>query len=1836
MATQKLVHEGSFYRNKNGDIETAPKANSDGEVAELAEPILVVDSEVYAVRDVNGDGWVDILTRENDNAKVQIHYSQARVQDKIKRISEFGLAYAIDYRPATDTDVYTKAEGEDVFPYKSVTPKRYLVYKVEKQPKGYEATSYQYHYKAAKLHLNGGGFLGFGETTETEIAAVVTKTVTSFEQHDLKLAGKPIKVSTYKGSSGTAESLVSQVSYKYDKKTFSGYQAEYYQTYANEIVRTWYTPGSKLFDKKEVTTRKVNRFGNLTEEKRTYTSEHIGAGTYTQTTNLAYESNGDNYQHFWYEISPKSSDSDLSKFHDFPRGLLRYCTESGETYFKPKDVFVFIGIPATPILAKSYSEYFKYQSSHTAQVVEGESYFTGNIVPVTKTQVSSSQAYPCGEVNVVGVDGGKIKLVSRKLTGADIVTENAEDFWKLSAVSKETTSLSDGRSTRVSESSYSYYNNGLVRAQTVKGNNYGSIKSNVTSHSLIQEYEYDVYGNLTKSVQSGSEVEPRQTTYQFDNYLYPRSTTNAKGHKSTTVYDSNGRLKDSISALKGRKASYGYDSFGRVNRETLPGIGNINSTTYQLGDKCPYATEQTTSCTIAELATGGKKIVLFDYAGREVRSLHQGFNGQWVSVDSTWDTSGRKLSVTKPYFVNNRANQASISFKYDLLNREIKRSEPNSNGQKAEFHTSYDALTTTMTDAKGHEHVSKSNVMGYLISKKEPLGASQQYTYYPDGKLSTTTDAKGNTTTIRYDSLGHRSYLDDPDMGIWHYTYNVFGELVEKTDANFIKTEIVYDTLGRKTRQTEGGVTSTWEYDKNGALGTLTKFSGRGQSTEYVYNPQGLTEEVKVVVGSERFSTHYLYDKFERVYQEQRPNGAGGTDRLAVQYVYNPYGYLSAIRSPRNAADREFTSVKFRSEIRQLLDEALNLANSYVEKAETYRSQKRRYQQEAQTIRSGTLNEHRLDSATSQKLGVSHKLAQWCTEDGECYLRPMGWLLIGSQPSAPIEAIIEGDVFRIDTTYQKTLAGTRLHDASLEPVSLQDFKGLKETGVLIRQHDFEVVQGLNGKKSLRSNQDVFVASVDKATKQELEITAHELDQAASLAASKQQHYAYLADKLVSLAEQVAVLSGLYCDDAQNIGGTHTQMVSRWGNCGQSQEFGQADHLQSVLDQAQLDSSVAKGAYLYYWQRKDTDAYDHTLSEVLGNGLVNRYEHHAFTGRPMQIYTNDNNRAIRELHYQYDAHNNVTYRNDLKLGIVDRWEYDALDRVERNTIDARGQTNGHADFNGPFEFHYDELGNLKFKTGVGIYEYKGLKSGPHAVSKANQLNYQYDKVGNLVRTYRDGSKTSERTLTWTEFNKPESITRNGKTVQFFYDANHNRYLKKSSDGSETLYFGKTYERVKDASGDVQHKHFVYADGKLIALNTQTRDAQNKLKNKQVRYLHYDALNSVDMITDGYGGVVERRSYDTWGKQRAITWTSDSPAQAITNRGYTGHEQIEEVGLIHMNGRVYDAELGRFLSADPYVQSPYQTNSFNRYSYVWNNPLKYTDPTGFNAFSDWASDTWEKVKDFFSGDDESNGNGGGNGNDDRDDRHRNLEGDGIRFTVGYIGRAISGLFGGQGNTIEDQVKMDALTASSMCKRGRCGERELRRIGAAADLFGRNSKFNQSWNYWNDRTTRGAIYNTASIDWKHVFVTTLYADLQILGGAGQVVLGGVLTSTGFGAPLGVPLSLHGTANMQEGLTTLGNMAGLSRPTNFMKEVYSEVGVGNWYNEIDLALSVASLKAPLNAVSRMPIEQSVGNIGTLVRTESSTSIYGRLSTGVVAVDGVNIMNGIKNFDIKTNEVIK
>jgi RHS repeat-associated protein len=112
-----------------------------------------------------------------------------------------------------------------------------------------------------------------------------------------------------------------------------------------------------------------------------------------------------------------------------------------------------------------------------------------------------------------------------------------------------------------------------------------------------------------------------------------------------------------------------------------------------------------------------------------------------------------------------------------------------------------------------------------------------------------------------------------------------------------------------------------------------------------------------------------------------------------------------------------------------------------------------------------------------------------------------------------------------------------------------------------------------------------------------------------------------------------------------------------------------------------------------------------------------------------------------------------------------------------------------------------------------------------------------------------------------------------------------------------------------------------------------------------------LGSITQITNNSGNLAAEYSYDAWGRMRnPANWNVYSTTAQPTllfGRGYTGHEHLNQFGLINMNARLYDPLLARFLAPDPFVGSG-MTNDFNRYVYCRDNPMMYTDPDGKWSF------------------------------------------------------------------------------------------------------------------------------------------------------------------------------------------------------------------------------------------------------------------------------------------------
>jgi RHS repeat-associated protein len=149
---------------------------------------------------------------------------------------------------------------------------------------------------------------------------------------------------------------------------------------------------------------------------------------------------------------------------------------------------------------------------------------------------------------------------------------------------------------------------------------------------------------------------------------------------------------------------------------------------------------------------------------------------------------------------------------------------------------------------------------------------------------------------------------------------------------------------------------------------------------------------------------------------------------------------------------------------------------------------------------------------------------------------------------------------------------------------------------------------------------------------------------------------------------------------------------------------------------------------------------------------------------------------------------------------------------------------------------------------------------------------------------------------------------------------------------------------NSPGLVQARHIIFANGRMVAQYTTRSNGQNDM-----RYFALDNLGSVSLVTNETGQIVERLSYDAFGKRRFASGADDatnSLAAITTSYSFTGHEYLDDLKLIHMNGRLYDPFIGRFTSADPHMPGLDNPQGLNLFGYVMNGPLTRTDPTGFD--------------------------------------------------------------------------------------------------------------------------------------------------------------------------------------------------------------------------------------------------------------------------------------------------
>lgn len=366
----------------------------------------------------------------------------------------------------------------------------------------------------------------------------------------------------------------------------------------------------------------------------------------------------------------------------------------------------------------------------------------------------------------------------------------------------------------------------------------------------------------------------------------------------------------------------------------------------------------------------------------------------------------------------------------------------------------------------------------------------------------------------------------------------------------------------------------------------------------------------------------------------------------------------------------------------------------------------------------------------------------------------------------------------------------------------------------------------------------------------------------------------------------------------------------------------------------------------YWTANSMNALNELIKVQYGNGTTVYKTYDANTNLLTGISTKSGSTVLQNMSFVYDALGNVIRRNDDLFGYAEEFTFDDLNRL----------TLAHVIGGDSIRTGYDAIGNIKFKSDFAKnYVYGGVNDGPHRLIRADTL------PGACIRNMRINTF-------YTSFDKVKQIARDSVRIDVLYNPDRLRNVQMLYDSGRLkrvkIYVSSFFEQqVMD--GDTAFIHYINTPGGNIA--TYVTHSETSIA-PAIQYNHRDHLGSVVMITDGAGQVTGRYSFDAWGKRRNSDWSTtltDTVALSF-DRGFTGHELYSMFDIIDCNGRIYDCESGRFLSADPYIQgSDYDIQSFNRYSYVNNNPVSYTDPSGYFKFKKLFKSVVNVITSIFGG-------------------------------------------------------------------------------------------------------------------------------------------------------------------------------------------------------------------------------------------------------------------------------
>ncbi len=327
-----------------------------------------------------------------------------------------------------------------------------------------------------------------------------------------------------------------------------------------------------------------------------------------------------------------------------------------------------------------------------------------------------------------------------------------------------------------------------------------------------------------------------------------------------------------------------------------------------------------------------------------------------------------------------------------------------------------------------------------------------------------------------------------------------------------------------------------------------------------------------------------------------------------------------------------------------------------------------------------------------------------------------------------------------------------------------------------------------------------------------------------------------------------------------------------------------------------------------------------LGVSFGNGVLTSNTYYPVSLRLENLAGTHLNTSIQSLTYGYDTNGNISGITDgvysgAASAAFGNVQYDALDRMISLTNAA-----------GSFVYGYSSVGNILTNEESGFatnYVY-GTTIRPNCVRYANGIIYTYDLDGNVAN--REGMR-----IIYDVNNNLQYALTPTNTVQFGYDVKNERLWEQNGTNPLQVWIGDTYE---EKQGEILYH--IYAGNRLVA-------TFDKTSTNIFQYYQPNNLTSTSIQTDTNGNVVNHYEYSAFGQSR---YTQSTNVFQVSRR-FTGQILDDATGLYYYNARYYDPILGRFIEPDHEIPEFDDPQSYNRYTYCLNDPLRFTDPNGDSA-------------------------------------------------------------------------------------------------------------------------------------------------------------------------------------------------------------------------------------------------------------------------------------------------